>query len=58
MTLLITVNKNHVCNVICLNVISKVFISKVFISKVFPDIPRIKEVNSKIFMFYRLGQML
>jgi hypothetical protein len=34
MTLLITVNKKHICNVTFINVINKVSISKVFITTV------------------------
>jgi hypothetical protein len=51
MTLLITVNKIHKCNVIFIDVISKVVISKVVISKVvISKVVISKVVISKVFI--------
>ncbi len=59
MTLLITINKNHVCNVTFINVTSKVFISIVIVSKTVLKIENTQGLHCRIKLFdlFRPGSL-
>jgi hypothetical protein len=54
MTLLITVNRKHLCNVTCMNVLSKVVISIVIVSNKEPQkfLAIIEEMSVKVLKLF------